>query len=174
MKKIVLLNGLISGLIVTGFMVYGTLTCYNDPENFEPNMVLGYLGFLLAFSFVFIGIRQYRNKINGGSITFGKGFLIGLYISLIASTMYVVAWCIEFYTYMPDFMERYADYMIKTAQEKGASAAEIEAQKAEIAGYASMYKTPIGVVLLTYFEILPIGILISLISAAILRKKKIS
>jgi len=172
MKNIVLKNGLISGLIVTAFMVYGTLTCYNDPENFEPNMVLGYLGFLLAFSFVFIGIRQYRNKINDGTITFGKGFLIGFYISLIASTMYVLAWCIEFYTYMPDFMERYSDYMLKTAQEKGATVAEIDAQKAEMAKYAGIYKSPIGVVLLTYFEILPIGILISLISAAILRKRK--
>lgn len=171
MKKIILTNGLISGIIVSAFMVYGTLSCYNNPD-FEPNMVLGYAGMLLAFIFVFIGIKQFRDKINNGAISFGKAFLVGLYISLIASTIYVAVWLVEYYVFIPDFMEKYTASLLKTAQQNGAGLTELEQQKTEMAFYSNLYKNPIGVILLSYAEILPIGLLFTLISALILKKKE--
>lgn len=170
MKKTVLTYGLIAGLIVTAMMVYSTWMCMRS-EDFKPSMVLGYAGMLLAFSFVFIGIKNYRDKHNQGIISFSKAFKIGLYISLIASTLYVVTWLIEYYTFFPDFMDKYTEFVLKDAKADGASDAELGEKAAEMAKFSERYKNPIFVVLITYAEILPLGILISLISAFILKRK---
>ncbi|RZJ15939.1 MAG: DUF4199 domain-containing protein, partial [Acinetobacter sp.] len=87
MKKNILIFGLISGLIVSG-LISITAICYSK-QDFEGNMVLGFTVMILAFIFVFVGIKNYRDKFNNGNITFGKALQIGLSISFIASTMYV-------------------------------------------------------------------------------------
>ena len=107
----------------------------------------------------------------GGLITFGTAFRVGLYISLIASTMYVGVWLIEYYFFMPDFMDKYADHVLKSAQASGISQVELDKKVLEMQGYKDMYKNPLFVILLTYMEILPIGILITVISALILKRK---
>jgi hypothetical protein len=170
MKKNVLIFGLISGLIVTAVMVYSTVACHDNPD-FESNMVLGYASMILAFSMIFIAIKNFRDKYNGGVISFGKAFRIGLYITLIASTIYVLVWLVEFYVFIPDFMEKYAAHVIKEKQASGASLQEIQKQTSQMASMQEMYKNPVFVVLFTYAEILPIGLLIALISALILKRK---
>src|ERR1051326_5276887 len=96
MKKIVLVCGLIAGLIVSSLMVITIAACYNNP-NFQSNMVLGYASMILSFSAIFVGIKMFRDKYNGGVITFGRAFTIGLFITLIASTIYVLAWLVDYY-----------------------------------------------------------------------------
>ncbi|RYD94383.1 MAG: DUF4199 domain-containing protein, partial [Sphingobacteriales bacterium] len=120
MKKNVIVFGLISGLIVTGLMLFSVMACYDNPD-FEGNMILGYLSMIIAFAFLFVGIKNYRDKINGGYITFGRAFVIGLYITLIASTVYVVGWLIAYYQYIPDFMDKYTAHVLKDARESGAT-----------------------------------------------------
>lgn len=170
MKKIVLRYGLLAGLIVSLFMMIGMLICHQNAD-FEGSMVLGYASMLVAFTFIFLGIRSQRNKHGNGSITFGKAFMTGLYIALISSTMYVITWLVVYYCFMPDFMDKYMEHALKKAAESGASPAEIEKQAAEMATYKDMYKNPLGVILLTYMEIFPLGLLVTLISALILKKK---
>ncbi|MEO6287956.1 MAG: DUF4199 domain-containing protein [Dyadobacter sp.] len=169
MKRIVTICGLIAGVIVSTFMVSSIAVCYNK-ESFEGNMLLGYASMLLAFSLVFVGIKNYRDKHNGGFVTFGKAFTIGLYISLIASTVYVIVWLFDYYLFIPDFMEKFTASTIKKLQEDGVSGAELESQIAEMGTYKELYKNPFGVVLLTYVEILPVGLVVSLISALILKR----
>jgi hypothetical protein len=170
MKKNVLVFGLISGLVVSVLMViFTSMFCGNG--NFDGGMALGYASMLLAFSFVFVGIKNYRDKYNEGFITFGKAFQIGILITLISSSMYVVTWLVEYYVFIPDFMEKYSAHMIKQAEESGATAAQLEQQVAEMAQYSDMYKNPLFVILLTYAEVFPIGLLITLISALILKRK---
>lgn len=171
MKKTILINGLIAGFIVTAMMVTSSLLCYKNP-NFEGSMVLGYLGMLLAFSFVFVGIKSYRDKHNSGTITFGEAFKIGLFITLIASTVYVAVWLVEYYFFIPDFMEKYTAHVLKQAAEKGATAAEIQNQTAQMETYKEWYKNPILIILMTYAEILPIGLVVTLISALILKRNQ--
>jgi hypothetical protein len=170
MKKNVLVFGLIAGLIVSVWLVIGIAWCYAN-NNFKGNMVLGYAAMILAFSFVFAGIKNYRDKFNNGIISFGKAFKIGLLISLVASTMYVLVWVIDYYVFIPDFMDRYSAHVIKEAQSSGATAAEINSKTKEITTMKDMYNTPIGVILLTYLEIFPVGLLVSIIAALILKKK---
>lgn len=170
MKKIVIVCGLISGIIVTSMMLITIAICYRS-GNFEGNMALGYATMLLAFSLIFIGIKNYRDKYNNRVISFGKAFKIDLFISLVAATVYVVVWLITYYLFIPDFMERYSDYVLKEAKTDGASQPEIDKKVTEVANFKEMYKNPLLVVLLTYSEILPVGLIVTLISALLLRRK---
>jgi Protein of unknown function (DUF4199) len=167
MKKIVIVCGLLAGLIVSAVMIVSIATG-NSNEN---GMLIGYASMILAFSLVFVGIKNYRDQYNNGVISFGKAFRIGLYIVLIASTMYVVAWLIDYFFFIPDFGEKYAAQMIDKLKASGASQVEIDKQTQEMASFAKMYKNPFFNALITYAEILPVGLVITLISALILKRK---
>lgn len=173
MKKIVITYGLIAGMIVAAFMVYGTYEMNTNPD-FEGSIILGYTGMLVAFSFVFIGIKNYRDKHNNGLITFGKALKIGALISLMASTIYVGVWLIEYYCFFPDFMEKYSANVLNKMDKTTMTAVEIKAKTDEIKMYQELYKNPIWVILLTYAEVLlPIGVLVPIISALILKRTEV-
>lgn len=171
MKKIILTYGLIAGAIVTAFMAYGVYAMDKNPD-YEGGMILGYTGMLVAFSFVFIGVKNYRDKQNGGIISFGQALRIGGLISLIASTIYVGVWLIEYYCLYPDFMEKYSAAMIKKLDTTTMTAAQIKTKTDEMLMMKEMYKNPIWVIVFTYIEVLlPIGLLVPIISALILKKQ---
>lgn len=169
MNRIIVICGLISGVVVSTFMVSSMAVCYQK-ESFEGNMLLGYAAMLLSFSMVFVGIKNYRDKYNSGSVSFGKAFKIGLYITLVASTVYVMVWLVDYYLFIPDFMDKYTAHLLKQFQAEGPTAAELEAKVTELAGYKEMYQNPVMVILWTYAEILPVGLIVTLISALILKK----
>jgi hypothetical protein len=171
MKKIVLTYGLVAGAIITAFMLFGVYLFMNKPD-FDAGMLLGYTGMIIAFSFSYVGIKNYRDKQNNGEITFIKALSIGLLISLIASTIYVGVWLIEYYCFFPDFMDKYVECALKKIDKTTLSAIEIKNKTAEIMQYKEMYKSPIMVILLTYAEaLLPTGLLIPVICALILKRK---
>ena len=172
MKKVVLICGLIAGAIVCGMMAVGTTLCMQN-AGYKSSEVIGYSSMILAFSLVFVGIKMFRDKYNGGTVTFGRAFLVGLYISLIASTMYVAAWAIEYNYIFPDFMEKYGAHMVENAKSSGKSQAAIDETIKQMATYREMYKNPIFFTLLTYAEILPVGLVVSLLSALILKRKTV-
>lgn len=170
MKNIVLKYGLISGLILAVVCaIHWPLMIQNhlpDPWGY----VVGYATMLLAFTAVFFGIRAYRDK-QGGALTFGRGLKIGLLIALITCAFYVIGWEIVYWNFIPDFADRYAAMQIARMQAAGAPAAEIAKTKAEMAQFAKLYANPIYNVGMTLMEIFPVGLIVSLISAAILRRK---
>ena len=170
MIKNVFIFGGIAGFVFIIWMTFLYTACYNNP-NYEGSLWLGYGSMIVAFAFIFVGIKNYRDKYSNGVITFGKAFIIGLYIALIGSTVYVGAWLVDFYCFMPDFMDKYVAHTLSQAKAHGASTAEIAKQKASMASYIEMYKSPFGVIILTYIEVLPVGLIIALIAALILRKK---
>ena len=170
MKKIVIVNGIIAGLIVAAMFLI-TMGLYHNQGNFEGGMWIGYASMLLAFSLIFVAIIRFRDKYNNGVISFGKAFRIGLYITLIASTIYVVAWLIDFYVFIPDFADKYAAHMLEKLKSNGASAAEITSTTQQMDSFKEMYKNPVLVVLFTYIEILPVGLLLSLICELFLKRK---
>ena len=170
MKNIVIKYGLISGAIVSALMGINIFMCTRNPD-LDHSMVLGYALMILSLSLIFVGVKTFRDKHNGGAISFGKAFLIGLYISLIASTIYVAVWAVEYKYAYPDFMEQYSAHVIKNMKATGKPQAKIDEQVAEMKMYSDMYKNPIYFSLFTYAEILPVGLVVSLISALILRKR---
>ena len=170
MKKNVLVFGLISGLIITGMMLYSMSQIYKGAE-FKGNDFLGYAAMIVAFSFIFVGIKNFRERYNNGIISFGKAFKIGLYITLVASTIYVAVWLIGYYLFVPDFMDKYTVCVLKDAKSDGATPVELEKKATQMANFKELYKNPLFVVLITYSEVFPVGLVVSLISALILKRK---
>ena len=172
MKKNVLVFGLISGLVVSTIMSISMLTINNNPqiELGNTSMIVGYLSMLVAFSLIYVAVKNFRDKQNNGTISFGKAFGMGLLITLIGSTIYVIVWAFIYNVYMPDFMDKYWAQMQKAAQASG-SAAEIQETTAEMVKYKELYKNPFFFTLITYAEIVPVGLLVSLITALILKRK---
>ncbi|MAL19135.1 MAG: DUF4199 domain-containing protein [Balneola sp.] len=169
MKKIVLTFGIFAGIINVGTGIL--LVNLAGEEMVHANSQwIGYLVMIIALSMIFVGIKQYRDEHLGGVIKFGKAFLTGLYIALIASAIYVGVWELYLQVSGVDFIANYQASMIENMQADGASQAEISAMKDQMEFYAEMYENPFLRILITLSEILPVGLIISLISAALLRK----
>ncbi len=173
MKKNIIIYGLIAGLIVSSLMLTSVnyLSHCEGNVDWDTSMMIGYASMLIAFSLVFVGIKNYRDKYNGGLISFGKAFKTGFMIVLIASTIYVLAWLIDYHFFIPDFMEKYSAHMLDELKSSGATAAEIDKKTKEMAYFAGLYKNPLFAALMTYMEILPVGLIVTLISSFILKRK---
>jgi len=173
MKKNIFIYGLISGIIVSVIMLI-SMNYYSHCEgnvDLSTSMLIGYASMLIAFSMVFVGIRNYRDKFNNGVISFGKAFKTGILIALVASTIYVVSWLICYFFFIPDFMDKYGALEIESMKTSGAAIAEIENKKKEMESFSKLYKNPFFNAMITYAEILPVGLIVTLISSAILKRK---
>jgi hypothetical protein len=168
-KKTIITFGLISGVISSVLMV-STIPFFHQ-IGFDRALILGYASIVLSFLLVYFGIRSYRDNVADGHITFGKAFGIGLCITLISCVFYVGTWEVLSHTVLRDFMDTYAASMISKAQASGASPQAIQAKIDEIQHMKVQYANPLYNVLMTFIEPFPVGLLITLISAAVLRKK---
>ncbi len=117
---------------------------------------------LLAFTMVFVGIKHYRDKVLGGVIRFLPALGVGLGISAVASLFWVVGWEITLATGF-DFGSAYSESVVAAAEARGAPAAELERIRADTAEFLSMYENPLFRLPITFIEMFPIGVLISLI-----------
>jgi hypothetical protein len=173
MRKNIIVYGVIAGIVVSILMLF-TVNYISHCEgnvDYDTSMLIGYASMLVAFSLVFVGIRNYRDKYNGGVISFGKAFKIGIMMVLIASTMYVIAWLIDYFFFIPDFAEKYSAQMLDELKASGASQTEIDKETKELARFARMFKNPFFNAMMTYLEILPVGLIVTLISSLILKRK---
>ncbi len=170
MKQIIIKNGLLSGLLVSTFMVCSMAYLYKS-EGAEGSMLLGYASMLAAFSFVFLGIKKYRDSEAEGKITFFTAFKIGIAISSIASIMYTLAWAIEYHFFIPDFMEKYSSVAIEKLQKSNLSTIDLEAKIKEINEGKVWYDNIFLFLAITFAEIFPVGLLVTIVSALILKKK---
>ena len=173
MKKNIIIYGLIAGIVVSVLML-STVNYISHCEgnvDYNTSMLIGYASMLIAFSLVFVGIRNYRDKYNEGVVSFGKAFKIGIMIVLIASTIYVVAWLIDYFFFIPDFIEKHSAHTLDKLKASGASQIEIDKQTKEMASFGRMYKNPFYNAMMTYIEILPVGLIVTLISSLILKRK---
>lgn len=168
MKKNVLIFGLALGTILCANMIYLVDMCYTNAD-METNDVLGYAAMVVMFSLVFFGVRNYRNKRLNEAISFGKAFKTGLLITLVGATMYVVVWLFYYYLFVPDYLDAYIPHVLKEAAENGA--ADLAAKTKEMENFREMYKNPLFVVLITYAEVVPVGLVVALVSALILKRK---
>lgn len=170
MKKNILVYGLIAGLIVTALMAVNLSMVYKSGD-FEKSILIGYASMLIAFSLIFVGVKNYRDKYNGGVISFGKAFKVGFLMTLIASTIYVIVWLIEEHYFFPDFMEKYTAHEIDKLQSSGISAAKLASKTKQLEQAKEWYGNPALRILMTYAEILPVGVVVTLITSVLLKRK---
>jgi hypothetical protein len=169
MKKAVLTFGLISGAISV-VMMLATIP-FADQIGFEKGEMIGYTMIVLAALLVFLGVRSYRENAAGGRLTFWRGFAVGILITLLSNLCYVATWEVIYFKFMPDFADKYAAHMIERAKSSGTSQEKIEKTTREAKRFKEMYNNPFMNVALTFAEVFPIGLGVTLLSAAILRKK---
>ncbi len=169
MKKTVLTFGLISGAVASVLMFATVPFVYRI--GFDKGVIVGYTGIVVSLLLVPFGIRSYRENVGGGNITFGRAFAVGILITLISCLCYVVAWEIVYFNFLPDFAEKYTAYMIEKARASGASQQTIEATVQEMKNMKAMFDNPLINAALSFIEPFPVGLVITLVSAAILRRK---
>lgn len=171
MKKTVLTFGIISGVIVAVLMSINTF--FADRIGFDRAIIVGYTTMLVAFLLVFFGIKSYRDNIGNGEITFGRAFTVGILITLITCVFYVVSWEILYYTFLHDFPEKYGNYLIEKARASGATTEQIAQTLQEVKDMKALLDNPLVAPALIFIsEPLPVGLVMTLISAAILRKRR--
>lgn len=170
MRKIVLTFGLIAGAILSAMMLI-TLP-FHDEIGFDRSAIVGYTTMVVAFIMVFFGVRSYRDNVAGGTISFGRAFMVGLLITAIASVCYVATWELVGQRLAPDYIDKYAAYSVEKVRKSGATDAQIAAKKQEMAEFNEMYKNPLVNISLTFLEPLPVGLLFTLVAAGVLSRKR--
>jgi hypothetical protein len=169
MKKTVLVFGLISGAVSAGMML-ATLP-FLTSLGFDKAEIIGYTSIVLSALVVFFGVRSYRDNVGDGRLTFGRGFTVGLLITLVSCACYVATFEILYFKLMPGFGEKYAAYMVEQVRASGAGPQQIEQTARQAQAFKQMYDNPLINAALTFVEPFPIGLVVTAISAAILRKR---
>jgi hypothetical protein len=173
MQRMVLSYGILSGLIVIVTTIIGISLAGGD-SSFEFSVWLGYLIMLVALSMIFIAIKRFRDHEQGGVITFAKGVQVGLGIAVVAGVMYVAVW--EIYLAATDysFISGYTQSIIESRRASGASDAEMAELIVEMDTMKANYSKPWFRLPMTFLEIFPVGLLITLLSAAVLRNSQVA
>jgi hypothetical protein len=169
MRRVVLTYGLIAGALLS--LMLAVSVALWDRIGFDRAMVVSYTTMVAAFLLVYVGVRSYRDTVAGGTIGFGRAFGVGLLIAVVASLCYVVTWEIIYFGFASDFMERYAEHALAKARAGGATEAELAAQAGEMRRYAELYANPFFNAAITFLEPLPVSVLMSLVSAVLLRRR---
>lgn len=168
MFQIIVRYGVIAGLIV-GTLLFGLTVAMGDGPPLRYGVAIGYLTMLLALSAVFAGIKHYRDVNLGGVIRFWPAFGMGLGISFIAGVFYVLAWEAALAVTQVDFGHTYAQYLIEQGKSRGLQGEELAKLVAEMNAFELQYANPLFRLPMTFTEIFPVGVLVSLISAGLLR-----
>jgi hypothetical protein len=168
MKKTVLTFGIISGLLSSAMML--ATVPFMERIGFDRGVVFGYTAIVLSFLLVFFGIRSYREQ-SGGSLTFGRGFTVGILITLISCVFYVLTWQFVYFKLNTGFADQYTAYAINKARSGGATDQAIADLRQQMADFKVMYDKPLINAAFTFVEPFPVGLLVTVVSAAVLRKK---
>lgn len=170
MKKIVLTFGLISGAILSAMML--VTIPFHDAIGFDRGLIIGYTTMVLAFLLIFFGVRSYRDNIAGGTVRFGRAFAVAALIGVVASLCYVATWEVVYFKFAPDYLTKYQAHVLEKERADGASADAIARKKAELDKFAEMYKNPAINAGMTFLEPLPVALIVALVSAGVLSRRK--
>lgn len=179
MKSIVIKYGTISGLL-SACLMFTSMLIEKKSGYSNNSAFLGYLGIVLSFIPLYLGVRTYRQTEGGGSLTFWKGLNVGILIIVISGLFYAVSWLMTYYWVTPDFPDKYSAFLveqIKTSTKSLKDSVEIKKQlkdtvmvKQQMIQYKEMAKNPFIFGAITFTEPLPLGLILTLICAAVLRK----
>ena len=168
MFRIMLVYGAIAGVITIALMSLGMLLSEGTGSQLQ-----GYLTMLVVLSLIFVGIKRYRDKDLGGVIKFLPAFGLGIGIAAVAGLFYVLSW--EASLHLTDFawMEDYKQGAIAGYEAKGLTGDALAEKVEGLEAMMANYRNPVVRLPITFLEIFPVGLLVALISAALLQNPKV-
>lgn len=169
MARIILVYGLISGLIIIGGVIATLIFPGGAPHS---SVWLGYLIMLLGMSAVFMGIKQHRDQNLGGVIRFLPALGVGLATAVVASLAYMLVWEAYLAATNYQFMDQYIAATLGAARAEGQSGEAYRQLETQMREMAVQYQSPLYRLPMTFAEIFPVGLVVSLISAALLRNTR--
>ena len=172
MFRTILKYGLVAGLVV-GAALVGVSLAYGGQPPPDWGMAAGFASMLIALSAVFVGIKRHRDAAGGGVIRFWPAFGLGLGISFVASVVYVLAWELSLVLVDGDFAAMFAQHMVDRAEAKGLTGEALAAAVQQAREFEAMYRNPLVRLPMTFVEIFPVGVLVSLVSALVLRNPRV-
>lgn len=170
MKKIVLTFGLVSGAILSTMMA-ATVPFMHRMDS-SVGLLVGYTSMVLGFLLIYFGVRSYRDTVGRGRIGFGRAFAVGALIALVSSACYVATWEVIYFNFAPNFLEEYQARELEKDRAAGATEAVLAEKRAEMAKLATLYRNPLFNAAITFAEPLPVGIVIALVSAGVLSRRR--
>ena len=169
MKKTVWTFGLLAGAVLSATML-ATMP-FSDRIGLDNMEIIGYTSIIAAFQLIFFGIRSYRDSQAGRPLSFGRAFVVGVLINIVASSCYAATWEYIYRNITPDFWERYSDHVAEKDRAAGKSEQEIKARRAKNMKYREMARNPLVNAAFAFLEPFTVGLIVSLVSAGILRRK---
>lgn len=166
MTKTVLTYGLISGVIGAALM----LAHVPFMDGGTRSLIVGYAGIVLSALLIFFGVRSYRETVGNGNISFGRAFAVGILIALISAACYVAAWEVVYFR-SPEIADHIFDKQVEDLKAAGAPQATIDQTEREVEEFKKLYANPFVNAAFTFIEPFPVGLLMALISAGILRRR---
>ena len=171
MQGYILKFGILSGLLVITPMILGMVL--GGADSAAGSVLVGYAIMLVAFALIFVATKRYRDRELGGVIRFGQAFLLGLGIAAVAGVAYVMVWELYLFTSDYAFINEYKAGVIAAERDAGASAAKLAELEQEMERMVANYSKPWFRIPITFSEIFPVGVLVSLVSAAVLRNPRV-
>lgn len=169
MLRIILIHGLVAGLIIISGVIATIVFSGDQPHG---NVFLGYLIMLLGMSAVFVGVKQHRDQRLGGVIRFLPAWGVGLGIALMASVAYVIVWEANLAATDYRFMDQYIAATLEARRAEGLSGEAYRTFEGQMRDMAESYKSPLYRLPLTFAEIFPVGLIVSFVSALLLRNSR--
>ena len=171
MKKEVWKYGLLSGLALASTMSLAVPFEHRRHISDSLAMAVGYTTMVLSFLIVFVGVKHFRDTQCAGSITFARALAAGALMTLISSLCYVAMWEVLTATVERNFAHQYTQGMVERAQASGLQGAALETRLAEAHAFEAMYANPLRRMSMTLLEPLPVGLVMALVTAGMLRRK---
>jgi hypothetical protein len=163
--------GLLSGLVIISVMLTGLVL--SDQQGIFSSEWFGYLVMLVALTFIFVGVKRYRDIERGGVIRFGPAFAMGLAIAGFAALAYVIVWEAYLASTGYVFMDEYVDRIARAREAEGVSGAALAKEMAGLEQMREQYRNPLFRIGWTFLEIFPVGLIVALVSAALLRNPRL-
>lgn len=168
--KYALTYGGMAGAIAISVIFF---TLISGLPNHNHSLWFGYLVMLTALTLIFVGVKRFRDVECGGVIRFGRAFAVGLGMAVVAGVVYVILFEIFVAATGYDFMADYSHSIIEEMRSEGATPAEIASTEREMQGFEDIFANPFKRLPMVFLEIFPVGLLVALVSAALLRNPRL-
>ena len=170
-----LVYGGLAGAIVIAIMCAGL--AFTGPDSVFHTLWFGYLlMFVLQAPFLFLGIKRYRDIDRGGVIGFLPAFGLGVAIALVAGLAYMIGFeaylASTGYTFLDQYMSQHIADELNAQRAAGVTGAALAQRAAELEDMRVLYNNTLARLPLTFIEIFPVGFILALVSAALLRNPR--